>query len=113
MTPSEELAERLRPQVRAVIDAAELPWWKKFIIQGVAPFLVKIVIEIFLANYGATLAKLLGSLLGTLVSYLNAEGQAQLEFAQRLLNQSPLTYDAAVRLTLMPRGPAPVMKDAA
>ncbi|MGE4195989.1 MAG: hypothetical protein AB7G11_02550 [Phycisphaerales bacterium] len=110
MTPTDELCGRVWPMLAATIRETDLPWWKRSFATMIGPYLLKLVVQVLLAMYGATISRFVTDFFLSFQNYLNEEGKKELDFANRLLRQSPSTFDPAVVKAISVKGAYPIFQ---
>ena len=112
MTATEELIERITPDLKAAVARADgLNWFQRRIGLSVAPWLATLAIQILLSYAGPVLLAIFHKLMPILSDIVRPEYHADLDLANRLLSQSRLTYDPAVRAALpVPTAPVKALR---
>jgi hypothetical protein len=112
MTASAELAARLKPEVLAAVDRAGLNWLQRRSAAFIAPWIVRVAIEVLLSRLGVALLQLFMSILPFLRQTIRPEYHGDLELVARLLSQPASTFDPAVlsgRIAMVP--PSTLFRD--
>ncbi len=104
MNPTEELIARITPDLRSAVARSDMGWLNRRVGMAIAPWLATLAIQILLSYAGPVLMTIFSKLLPILRDLVRPEYHGDLDLANRLLSQSRLTYDPAVRASL----PAPV-----
>lgn len=104
MNPTEEIVARITPGLVAAVRRSDASWLNRRVGVVIAPWLATLAIQVLLSYAGPVLLAIFAKLLPILRDLVRPEYHAELDLANRLLSQSRLTYDPAVRASL----PAPV-----